>query len=346
MFASVYGSTTNDRGTGSNTAAANNVTNNNQLDVGPHTSRSFGAKGQTAYPGVMNDFRMDVILTIFVVNPVVFITIILALFLPTNGDMQEEVRGVKQIPTISLAGSIRPGDIFLNIGLHLEAACFVLLLNALYHIYTVRCQAEEQYATDHVGVYFNNMKNQNNGCLRLMNYMLFSSNIQTVKWWITASYWIGNISALCMFMCASVSLKYYANVHRGFAYPAFILAALFMLVFHFKVCRPFIVARAPSQIWLVSFQYAALFILIFFSAAMLILQAIVSSSGCDDRSCRQFSTNATTILEYSTVLSLLFFLESFRSDMEQTYSSTVYTEVPSTVDIERRPTTAHPTADP
>jgi hypothetical protein len=269
---------------------------------------------------IMNYWRADTLVGLFVVWPFAFCACTFSIFFALHADEMYLVEGVRQIPTISLSGAFMPESIFLTLGLHVQAALFILLLNSIYHVYSVKCDAGAQENSE-ASTYFSGLADESRGCCTCVNCLLFSHNIAAVRFWNVTAYWIGIACSIFLALTGSVSVGYYPNVHGTCAVLMFLTGIVVMIVYHCKVCRPFMVA-APSQRRGLILQYVALSILIPFSILMLILDIVVSST-CSSKSCLSYSVNITVVLEFTTVISLLLFVESFRSDLKWVTISTV-----------------------
>ena len=180
------------------------------------------------------------LLTAFFWWPILFSITTFTLFFSLHSHKQYIISGVRQIPTISLTGGYLPESMILTAGLHMQAFLLFILLQFIYHRYKVKnvsCNVRD--------VYFESVLKYRHGVRGFFISCLLSSSPLSIDTWNVIGYRVGICTCLFLFLTGTVSVEEYSFVHGTFAALMFLSAIVLMIIYHLKVCRPFMNCNTP-----------------------------------------------------------------------------------------------------
>ena len=270
-----------------------------------------------------------------VIWPSFFIPLTFLLYFLADSYELDEIRGVKQIPTISSSGALSPYSVLLTYGLHMEGILIACIFTCIYVRYRekidgftgkmeIERHAKEEEEVEESG---NHQKWRfrifvieltNCGCCCQCTKLGCLSRPPRSKaelhhWnWITFCF--GLIASFLMTLVGSITLDLNEIAHSTFAFFMFLFGILHMYFFYYKITK-ILFRNDETQQWRVFLHQVCIFVSFPFNIAMFILAGVVYAT-CSSLTCQRFSIDLLPATEFSTVIALLLYITQFYEDVK------------------------------
>lgn len=280
--------------------------------------------------------------------PAFFIPLTFLLYFLVDDYELDEIRGVKQIPTISSSGALTPYSVLLTYGLHLQAVLIALLFTCIYVKYkriiqqwpgmVVRKEEHgdsknnEQLDQPHNVTVLRCMELSSCGCCCSCSCGCWLSRTPTTREqlqaWNFYTFCCGMTASFLMSLVGSITLDINEIAHSTFAFFMFLAGILHMYFFYFKITKVLFAdlitnTTQPKQLddgqkrrlWRVYLHQFCIFLSFPFNILMYVLAGIVFVT-CSDITCQRFSVDLLPSTEFSTVIALLLYITQFYDDVK------------------------------
>ncbi len=231
------------------------------------------------------------LITTIITLSVVLFPLCFILFYTLNMDGIVYVRGVPQLPTLSLTGGYWP-----------ELGVFTFLLHSFailsFFIFSMVSEVlREKLRSDCLLSRFKKRRRT----FRVINVVL---------------YWIGVLFAITICVTGSIPVTIQPTIHAIFAIIMFILGCAHILIFKFSFGLEGVFSGVNQNYW----HLTAVILVAPVNAAALITAAVVAST-CVDIECNEFSIQMVVIVEYITAVALLLYVAGFfeMRELKETY---------------------------
>ena len=227
-------------------------------------------------------------------------TFIFFFALHPNREFHED--GVRQIPTISLTGSIFPSNIIFTYGLHFGSIAVAVLFGSIHVCYENRfLNLKTETVTTDINCLIPFCGCKNN-----------STTVTSMRWWNLRLLYLGEFAALMMSLVGSVPLLLASYVHRSFAVLMFSSVVIHMVAF-FNTIQRFVGVSAVR----IRLHRLACLICIPFVMFLALLAYVVYIS-CPATSCTEFGIDIIPTIEFTTCVGFTVYVYQFQEDMETT----------------------------
>jgi hypothetical protein len=259
------------------------------------------------------------IVNLAAVWPLIFIPIDFILYFQYASGDHDDVNGVHQTPTISLTGAYLPSSPIFTYGLHLEALFIAFACFSLYLAVDNRLKAahvSDENVPPMKAMHLTQLD-------RIVEYFVCKSCCVCGKKELTVSQlkqsnrialWLGLFAAFCMSIVGSVSVAISETAHSVFAFFMFLAGILQMLIFYFRLFR-YLQFSDEEEAKLIPRILFCLFTAIPFNLFIILLTVIINYT-CDSTACLRVVVNLVVVVEYTTIVSLLLYFQTFAKFLE------------------------------
>lgn len=205
--------------------------------------------------------------------------------------------GVHQLPTISLTGAYPPASAILTSALHLASFYLAYTFSAIFVVYERRI---ERLTFDAVAAIHPNL-----ACMLKSNIKHKSS----LKKWNLRCWYIGMLSAVCMFLTGSVPLSISIFIHSTVAFIMFVCAVIHMFFFYNNISR--YIGVTDEQVVLHRLSCA---LSVYLNVIGIIVAAFLVGL-CGTDVCTIIAVDMMPVLEFTTVVGMTIYALQFRSEV-------------------------------
>lgn len=225
---------------------------------------------------------------------VVLFPLCFLLFYLLNSEGVVYVRGVPQLPTLSLTGGYWP-----------EMGIFTLLLHLFAFLsFFIFTMIAEQLREE--------LKSANN-CLT-DGWKTQRSVLQRIN---VSLYWIGISFSIAIFITGSIPVTIAPITHAVFAILMFVLGCSHIIIYKFSFGLGGVFRKRIGQ----NYWHLSAFVLVVPVNILALIAAGVAGGTCSETECVEFSTQMVVIVEYVTALALLLYVAGFFElvELKETY---------------------------
>lgn len=268
--------------------------------------------------------------------PMIFVPTCFILFFSIHSRFGFETDGIKQIPTLSVTGMFAPESIIFTYGLHLESVLLSFFFVTVYAAYRKRICSLPLSATNYDIESDEKRNDDDDNSSASMTFTailkLYCCGICTpvahrdanfLHHWNGFILLLGLIASFFMSIVGSISLSVEPTTHSVFAFFMYLSAVLHMLFMYCTISGS--IGYSPKQLLL---HRCCLFTCLPLNVIMMVIGGVVYAS-CDSYTCRKFTTDLPSALEYSTTLALLVYVYCFKEDI----NGVKLVDIVTTIDI-------------
>jgi hypothetical protein len=251
--------------------------------------------------------------------PILFCIVTFTLFFVYHPYATDEVKSVKQIPTISGTGQLLPESVVFTYGLHLEAILVAVLFMLVYTRFDsqIRNQPAKDSINDHaIGSLTMNGRSEVEkwkffvvGCCGSAEER--ATDAEYLRFWNKVLLALGLLCAFFMSLTGSVSLSVSDPAHTTFAVIMFVLATLHLVLFYFTIAEAMGVQPYQSAL-----HKACLVVVVPFNIIMIVVLSIMWVC-CTAQACIVTAVDAVVVLEYTTTLAFIAYMYRFYEVVKQ-----------------------------